>query len=231
MTYFLNRLHFIYPVRDFVDLVVANDGVRYEFVREYVPPPCSRFLLSQDCCHSSIGFPQNTQEFVDTHRPPASILSNKRRSRSVRSECKARSSPNSGTTSYQLLRSLPVIAPTPNISGAIVQERASERKRLSWSFTHPILTRRKFTLSRDAVTQSMRFIIEKHLNNRDRANIPARYWQVEILCQAGIYLTQSSRSQNYGLLTATIALFIGFCHGSRSPENIRELRLCLEALK
>lgn len=34
MTFFLNRLHFIYPVRDFVDLVVANDGVRYEFVRE-----------------------------------------------------------------------------------------------------------------------------------------------------------------------------------------------------
>lgn len=36
MTFFLNRLHFIYPVRDFVDLVIANDGVRFDFVEEWV---------------------------------------------------------------------------------------------------------------------------------------------------------------------------------------------------
>lgn len=34
MTFFLNRLHFIYPVRDFVDSVIANDGVRFDFVEE-----------------------------------------------------------------------------------------------------------------------------------------------------------------------------------------------------
>jgi hypothetical protein len=34
MTFFLNRLSFIYPIRDFVDKVVANDGVRFEFIEE-----------------------------------------------------------------------------------------------------------------------------------------------------------------------------------------------------
>jgi hypothetical protein len=71
MTFFLNRLSFIYPIRDFVDKVVANDGVRFDFVEEWV----LRIVHLAWVLHLTAFFSQNTQEPDGYHRPPISLLS------------------------------------------------------------------------------------------------------------------------------------------------------------
>ncbi|KAJ9125060.1 hypothetical protein QFC22_000013 [Naganishia vaughanmartiniae] len=170
MTFFLNRLHFIYPVRDFVDLVTGNDGVRYDFIEE---------------THKSlIAVTGRLSPFYRVSADPEAFARNTRHATRLIAEQRA-------INCHGHLRIL----------------------RLHRIYLGQSYKSAKFALSRDSVTQSVRFITEKHLNKRDRANIPLRYW-----------------AMNYALLTATIALFIGFCH-SGMEENLTELRHCLAALK
>ncbi|KAI5453479.1 hypothetical protein NCC49_005954 [Naganishia albida] len=171
MTYFINRLSFIYPVRDFVDSVIANDGVRFEFVEE-------------------------------THKSLMACTARLSPFYRVRADPEAFARDHRHTTRLIAERHL------INCYGHLRVLRL-HRIYLAQSYKSG-----KFALSRDSVTQSVRFIIEKHLNQGERVNIPLRYW----------YL-------NYGLLTATISLFIGICHGMGGTENLMDLELCLEALK
>lgn len=75
---------------------------------------------------------------------------------------------------------------------------------------------RKYQFSKEAAIRSATFIVEKTVTFHQNPKIPIRYWQL-----------------NYGILTATIALFVYFCHvgPAEEAEAQHSLLMGLDALR
>lgn len=80
---------------------------------------------------------------------------------------------------------------------------------------HQVSLLRKYQFSKEAAIRSATFIVEKTATFHQNPRIPLRYWQL-----------------NYGILTATIALFVYFCHvgPAEEAEAQHSLLMGLDAL-